>query len=78
MLSFVTNFEFNVLVNVAIFISTLLFSQKIKDWFSGVPSEVRSTVKAVEAAVLDNVKAAQSGVLTQLTNTVIPPAPPAE
>ena len=39
----------NIATNVAVFVATLLFSQKIKDFFTGVPSSIRAGLNQAEA-----------------------------
>lgn len=61
---------------VAVFVATLVFSQKIKDFFNGVPSELRTGLKAVEAKVLTDVKSYQSDLIQKLApKPVTAPAP---
>lgn len=59
---------------------TLLFSTKIKDFFSGIPSDLRAGLKSAEAATVAKVKAAQNTVIASVTPTptpVLKPAAPA-
>lgn len=53
----------------------VLFSTQIKDFFSGVPAEVRTALNGVETATKAQISAAQSGVLATLPK---PPAAPAK
>ena len=76
MSTFLAYFDIGIAVNVFIFTATLLFSQKIKDFFTGVPSEVRAAIKGVEASALGNVKLAQGAVLAQLATALPPVAKP--
>jgi hypothetical protein len=68
---------------VAVFVATLVFSQKIKDFFAGVPTHTRANLKAVEAGVLAKVKAYEAELIGKIvpapvTVTVNPaPAAPA-
>lgn len=71
MFGFLTNLEITLAVGAAAFIAGVVFSQKVKDWFKGIPSELRSALKNVETDTLSKIKAAQATVLAEL------PKPPA-
>ena len=73
--SFLTSFELGLCVNFAVFVATLIFSQKIKDFFTGVPADVRSTLKQFEAAALSRVKAAHVEAVNALVPASLLPAP---
>lgn len=60
---------------VAAFVAGVLLSQKVKDWFSGVPSHVRADLSALESTALGRIKAAQSSVLADLKIKVAPAVP---
>jgi hypothetical protein len=67
---------------VAVFVATLVFSQKIKDFFAGVPAHTRANLKAVEAGVLAKVKAYEAELIGKIvpapvTVAVNPPPAPA-
>ncbi len=70
-------FDVTVVSNVVVFVLTMIFRQKILDFFTGVPAEVRAALKAVEAAAIGNVKVAQAAVLSQLKTALPPVATPA-
>jgi hypothetical protein len=72
--AFLEYFNLTLVASFATFVVGVVFSQKIKDWVSGVPAEVRAAMKGVEAAALGNVKVAQASVLAQL-KTALPPLP---
>jgi hypothetical protein len=57
---------------VATFVLTLLFSTKIKDFFNGIPADLRADLSSIESATLAKVKAAQKDVVASVTP---PPAP---
>lgn len=60
------------------FVGTMVFSQKIKDWVRGVPSEVRAKLAAAETAVLAHVKASNAELVNKaLVALGTPTAPPA-
>lgn len=61
---------------LATFVVTLVFSQKIKDWLFGVPSELRAGLKQIEAAVLGHLSATTQQVVAQVT-AQLPVSPPA-
>lgn len=56
----------------------VVFSQKIKDWFHGVPSDVRTGLNQIEAAVLGHITStAQNAVKTvQQALPALPPTSP--
>jgi len=72
MLDFVTNLEINIIVGAVALIAGVLFSTKIKDWFKGIPSQLRAALNNVEADALAKVRGAQADVLAQIA-----PAAPA-
>lgn len=43
------------IANVAIFVATLVFADKIKDFFKGVPAHTRATLKQVEQGLVAKV-----------------------
>lgn len=53
------------------FVVTMIFRQKIVDWFTGVPTHLRTGLKQIEAGLLDKVKAYEA----DLVNQIVPPAP---
>jgi hypothetical protein len=55
----------------ATFVATMIFRQKIVDWFTGVPSHLRSGLKQIEAGLLDKVKAYEASLVAQ----IVPPDP---
>lgn len=61
---------------IAVFVATLVFSQKIKDFFAGVPSDMRTGLKSVEAGLLADVKQYQASLIHKLA-PMPPPATPA-
>lgn len=56
---------------LATFIATMIFRQKIVDWFTGVPSHLRTGLKQIEAGLLDKVKAYEADLVHQ----IVPSAP---
>lgn len=60
-----------------VFVATLLFSQKIKDFFAGVPSDVRTGLKKIEDAVLGHLRTTTENIVSQVQST-LPAKPPAE
>jgi hypothetical protein len=61
---------------VAVFVVTLVFSQKIKDYFSGVPAELRTGMSSLEAKAKSDLRAAAAGVIAKYTSASAPaPAP---
>ena len=63
---------------VAVFVATLVFSQKIKDYFTGVPSELRTGISSLETKAKADLKAAAASVIAKYTPAPAPaPAAPA-
>lgn len=58
------------------FVVGVVFSQKIKDWFHGVPSEVRTGLNQIEASVLGHLTATTQNIVAQVQHQ-LPAAPPA-
>lgn len=54
------------IVNVGIFATTLIFSDKIKDFFKGVPAHTRATLKQVEAGLTAKVTAYEQTIVGDL------------
>ena len=77
--SFLTDWALPISV-FATFVLTLLFATKIKDFFSGIPSDLRAGLSAAETATIAKVKSAQTAVIASVTpapTPVIKPAAPA-
>lgn len=62
---------------VAVFVATLVFSQKIKDFFAGIPAHSRANFNAVEAKVLAQVKAYEADLIGKIVPVPAAPVPPA-
>lgn len=60
---------------VATFVATMIFRQKILDWFTGVPSHLRTGLKQIEAGLLDKVKAYEADLVAQIVPPVAAKAP---
>jgi hypothetical protein len=58
------------------FVVGVLFSQKIKDWFHGVPSEVRAGLNQIEATVLGHITVTAQNAVKSV-QAALPAAPPA-
>lgn len=67
-----TAFELSILSNLAVFVLTLVFAQKIKDFFTGVPADLRSGLSAIEANVKADVKKYQAEVIAKVTPAPAP------
>lgn len=63
---FFSTLQLVILCSAATFIVGVIFSQKVKDWLAGVPSDLRSALKSVEADVLGKLKLAQADVVGKL------------
>lgn len=61
---------------VATFAATLVFSQKIKDFFAGVPAELRTGLSALEASVKADVKSYQSSLIAKIAPAAAKPVAP--
>ena len=75
--NFLTDFEIGLVVNFAVFVATLVFGQKIKDFFNGIPSDMRKGLTAIEGAAVAQVKTAQAQVVASLTPAPAPVVKPA-
>lgn len=60
---------------VVVFVVTLVFAQKIKDWFRGVPSDVRAGLNEIEASVLGHLTATTKNIVAQVQNQLPAPVP---
>lgn len=56
---------------------TLLFSTKIKDFFQGIPGDLRKGLNAAESATIAKVKDAQANVINAVTPAPTPVLKPA-
>jgi hypothetical protein len=76
-MKFLTDFNL-VLAGVAVaFVLGVLFSTKIKDWFKGIPSDVRAGLNQVETAVRERLTAVHAAAVTPAIAAVAaPPAAP--
>lgn len=77
MLNFLTATELGLAINFLVFVFTLIFSQKIKDFLSGVPRDLRTGLKGVEQNILADVKDYQADLIAKITPPVIKPTTPA-
>lgn len=66
MLDWLTGFNLLLIVGGVSFVAGVFSSQRVKDWLSGVPGEMRSALRNVEAVALARAKAAQAGVMNDL------------
>lgn len=77
MQTFLAYFDIGVVVNVVIFVATLVFSQKIKDFVAGVPADLRSNLSALETSVKADVKSYQASLIAKIapasSNKAAPP-----
>lgn len=64
----------------ACFVVGVVFSQKIKDWFHGVPSDVRAGLNQIEATVLGHLTSTAQNAVKQvqaaLPSVPLPIQPP--
>lgn len=65
-------------VYASVFAAGVVLSQRVKDWFNGVPREVRLAVNDIERVVKTKVAQSQLGVVAHVKESVgVPPPPPA-
>jgi hypothetical protein len=62
---------------VAVFVATLVFSQKIKDFLAGVPADMRTGLQALETSVKTDVKTYQASLIAKINPVKTPVAPAA-
>lgn len=81
MFSSFTSFQLTLLGDVAIFVATLVFGTKIKDFFTGVPAEARTAANTLLTDTKAKLSAAKADVLADVkakfttAPTVIPVQP---
>lgn len=75
-MSFLTDFELGLVINFAVFVATLVFSTKIKDWFTGVPSSLRADLTKVETGIKSDVAKYQADLVAKIVPTPAPVAKP--
>jgi hypothetical protein len=69
--------DFTVAGYAAVFVLTLVFSTKIKDFFSGVPSDLRASLSSIETSVKADVKSYQADLVAKIApapKVVVKPA----
>lgn len=76
MKEFLAYLDMGIMSNVATFVATMIFRQKILDWFNGIPSHLRTGLKTIEAGVLDQVKAYEADLVAKIIPSVPQPAQP--
>lgn len=84
MLPTLTDLEFNFVVNIAIFVVTLVFSTKIKDFFKGIPSDARADLTSIETNITADVNSYRKALVAKFTPAPapvvkaapVPPVPP--
>jgi hypothetical protein len=57
---------------VATFVATLVFSTKIKDFFAGVPADLRASLNTIETSVKADVKSYQATLVAKIAPTPAP------
>jgi hypothetical protein len=65
-------FNVTVLAVVATFVATLVFSTKIKDFFAGVPADLRSDLTSIETSVKADVSSYQKTLVAKIAPTPAP------
>jgi hypothetical protein len=71
-----TEFNIAAVLVVVAFILGVLFSTKIKDWFKGIPTDVRKGLTQVETAVRAKLSASHAVAVTPAILAVTPPVIP--
>lgn len=66
MLSFLTEFNLALGGAAVTFVLGVVFADRVKDYFKGVPSQARAALKGLEKDTLDKIKVAQAEVLARL------------
>lgn len=66
MLPTLTDFEFALAVNVTVFVVTLFFAQKIKDFFNGVPADMRKNLSSIETSVKADVASYRASLIAKI------------
>lgn len=74
MKAFFTGVEATLIAAAVAFVFGVLFSQKIKDWFKGIPSDVRTGLNQVETAVRAKLTAAHTAAVAPAVAAVVVPA----
>jgi hypothetical protein len=74
MFSSFTSFQLTLLGDVAIFVATLVFGTKIKDFFSGVPAEARTAANTLLTDTKAKLSAAKADVLADVKAKFSAPA----
>ncbi len=63
-----------VIIAIVSLLVGVVFSQKIKDWIAGVPSNVRTELRKIEAEAIQRVQAAQAqAIASVIAKPVEPP-----
>lgn len=84
-MQFLAYLNIGIAVNLAIFVLTLVFAQRIKDFFNRVPSHMRAGLKTVETNLLNQVKDYETDLIAKISPVLkpvssifplVPPAPP--
>ena len=60
---------------VAVFVAGVILSQKIKDYFNGIPAHVRADLSAMETTLLGRIRSAQSTAVAGIKAQVGVPTP---
>src|ERR1700693_922407 len=68
-------FQAVLLFSVVSLVVGVVFSQRIKDFFTGVPSDVRTALNQVEANVLAHISTIQSTVVANVKGALVTPPP---
>lgn len=77
MFSFLTVLEGNLVISAVSLAVGVFASTKIKDWFKGIPADLRTALNGVEKTTIANVKEAQTKVIATLPQPPVKPAAPA-
>lgn len=73
----ISDFEFSIVTHVAVFVLTLVFAQKIKDFVTGVPADLRASLSSIETSVKADVKNYQASLVSKIAPApvAVPKAP---
>jgi len=76
-LSFFTDLQVPLIVAAVAFVAGVVLSTRVKDWFKGVPSELRTALNGAETSARAAIEQAQIDVLAKILPGAAQPKAPA-